>query len=137
MITPPEMNEYGEYYEKYISKIRGSDVAELLLSQVEELRFVVKQLTEERAVKPYAPDKWTYKQLLGHINDTEKIMFFRALCVARNEQQALPGFDQDDYVRAADFNNVHLSDLMEDFEYIRRSIAYFLKHLSKEAFQRQ
>jgi len=106
------------------------------LSQVEELRFVVKQLTEEQAVEPYAPQKWTYKQLLDHINDTEKIMFFRALCVARDEQQALPGFDQDDYVDAADFNDIPVSDLMEDFEHTRHSLAYFHKHLSEEASMR-
>ena len=133
MITPPEEDEYGTYYEKYISKVRGSDVVELLLSQVEELRFIVEQMTEETAAEPYAPNKWTYKQLLGHINDTEKIMFFRALCVARNEQQSLPGFDQDDYVNAADFNEVPLIDLMEDFEHIRHSIVYFLKNLSADA----
>src|SRR5690554_329987 len=114
MITPPEVNEYGEYYEKYVSKVRGSDIAELLLSQVEELRFIIEQIPEEAAVQPYAPQKWTYKQLLGHLNDTEKIMFFRALCVARNEQQPLPGFDQDGYVNAANFNDAPLSDLLED-----------------------
>lgn len=137
MITPPEATEYGAYFEKYISKVRGSDIAELLLSQVEELRFVVEQLTEETAVQPYAPGKWTYKQLLGHINDTEKIMFFRALCVARGELQPLPDFDQDDYVTAADFNGIPLSDLMEDFEHTRNALAYFLKHLSEESSQRK
>lgn len=137
MIQAPEITEYGEYFDTYISKVRGSDLAELLLSQVEELRFVVAQLTEETAIQPYAPGKWTYKQLFGHINDTEKIMFFRALCIARNEQQALPGFDQDDYVAAADFDAVPLTDLMEDFEHIRNSITYFLKHLSEEGSRRE
>lgn len=137
MMLPPEKSEYEAYFETYISKVRGSDVYELLLSQVEELRFVVEQLTEESAVNPYAPGKWTYKQLLGHINDTEKIMFFRALCIARNEQQAFPGFDQDEYVHAADFDNVPLPDLMEDFEHTRHAIIYFVKHLSKDASRRQ
>lgn len=137
MILAPEVTEYGEYFDTYISKVRSSDIAELLLSQVEELRFLVDQLTEETATQPYAPGKWTYKQLLGHINDTEKIMFFRALCIARNEQQAFPGFDQDDYVNAADFDAVPLSDLMEDFEHTRNSITYFFKHLFGEASQRK
>src|SRR5690606_35944861 len=109
MLAAPEKTEYGEYFDTYISKVRGSDIAELLLSQVEELRFLVDQLTEEKAIQPYAPGKWTYKQLLGHINDTEKIMFFRALCIARNEQKAFPGFDQDDYVQVANFDDVPLS----------------------------
>ncbi len=136
MLTPPEKTEYGAYFETYISKVRGSDVAELLLSQVEELRFIVEQLTEEDAVKPYAPGKWSYKQLLGHINDTEKIMFFRALCIARNEQQPLPGFDQDGYVQATNFDDISLSELLGDFEHTRHAIAYFIKHLSTEASRR-
>jgi len=137
MITPPETNEYGDYFDKYISKVRGSDIVELLLSQVDELRFTVDQMTEETATSSYAPGKWSYKQLLGHINDTEKIMFFRALCVSRNEQQPLPGFEQDDYVSAANFDDMPLLDLVEDFEHIRHSILYFLKNLSEEALQRK
>lgn len=133
MNTPPKRSEYGDNYEKYVSRVKDSDIAELLLSQVDELRFVVEQMNEEMAKKPYAPNKWTYKELLGHINDTEKIMFFRALCFARKEKQALPGFDQDDYVEAADFNAIPLPHLMDDFLHIRHSIAYFLKHLSEEA----
>jgi hypothetical protein len=137
MMTPPELTEYGEYFNTYISKVKGSDIGELLSSQVEELRFVVDQLTEETAVRSYGPGKWSYKQLLGHINDTEKIMFFRALCIARNEQQAFPGFDQDDYVNAANFDDIPLADLMEDFEHTRQAIAFFVKHLSEDASLRQ
>ena len=137
MLAAPEKTEYGAYFDGYISKVRGSDVFELLLSQIEELRFVVEQLTEEDAVQPYAPGKWSFKQLLGHINDTEKIMFFRALCIARNEQQAFPGFDQDEYVGAANFDDIPLSDLMEDFDHTRHAIAYFVKHLTAEAARRQ
>lgn len=136
MITAPEKNEYGEYYKKYISSVKKDDIAELLLSQIEELRFLLKQIPEKRLILPYAEGKWSYKQLLGHINDTEKIMFYRALCVARNEKHPLPGFDQDAYNNAADFNEVTLSDLLEDFGHVRRSIAYFLKNLSKEALLR-
>lgn len=135
MILAPEASEYGAYFDTYISKVRGSDISELLLSQVEELRFLVDQLSEEKAATPYASGKWTYKELLGHINDTEKIMFFRALCIARGEQQAFPGFDQGAYVEGANFNEVPLSDLMEDFEQVRNSIAYFVKHLTDEASQ--
>lgn len=137
MLAGPEKTEYWANFDTYISKVRGSDVAELLLSQVEELRFVLEQLSEEEAAQPYAPGKWSFKQLLGHINDTEKIMFFRALCIARNERQAFPGFDQDEYVRAANFDDIPLSDLMEDFEHTRHAIAYLVKHLSEDAARRQ
>ena len=109
MITTPDSDEYGEYYENYISRVRGQDISALIISQVEELRFFFKPISEEQSLKSYRKGKWTYKQLLGHINDTEKIMFFRALCLARDEQQPLPGFDQDVYVNAANFNEASLS----------------------------
>ncbi len=137
MMKIPEVNEYGECYEKYISIVREEDIRALLMSQVEELRFFFKQISGEKASSPYGEGKWSYKQLLGHINDTEKIMFFRALCIARNEKQPLPGFDQDDYVLASDFNEVSLSDFLEDFELTRRSISYFVKNLQEEAVSRK
>ncbi|HLU90790.1 MAG TPA: DinB family protein [Cyclobacteriaceae bacterium] len=136
MIKFPEDNEYGPYYENYVSKVKGEDVAALLAAQVNDLRFFFKQIPEEKTVLPYKPGKWTYKQLLGHINDTEKIMYFRALCIARNESQELPGFDQDDYVIATDFNSVPLPDFLEDFELTRRSLSYFIKNLNEEASAR-
>jgi hypothetical protein len=137
MITTPDSDEYGEFYENYISRMRGRDISALINSQVEELRSFFSSVGEEQSIKSYQEGKWTYKQLLGHINDTEKIMFFRALCLARNEQQPLPGFDQDVYVNAANFNGVSLSSLLEDFELVRRSISFFIDNLTNEAASRQ
>ncbi|MEX2592450.1 MAG: DinB family protein [Anditalea sp.] len=136
MMQFPVKGEYGDSYEAYIAKVKGQDISALLVSQIEELRFFFDQLSEEKAGKSYLKGKWSYKQLLGHINDTEKVMFFRALCFARNEKQPLPGFDQDDYVNAANFNDIHLTNLLEDFDLTRRSLSYFLKNLPEEAFSR-
>ena len=136
MMKLPEPNEYGDYYGKYITKVKEEDIRALLMSQVEELLFYFKQLPKGKTETPYAEGKWTYKELLGHILDTEKIMYFRALCIARNEKQALPGFDQDEYVKSIDFNEVPLADFLEDFELIRRSISYFVKHLQEGAIAR-
>jgi len=137
MIKTPDFDEYGEYYENYIAKVRGQDISELIISQVEELRFFFKLMSEEQSIKNYQEGKWTYKQLLGHINDTEKIMFFRALCLARNEQNPLPGFDQDVYVNAANFNKASLSSLLEDFELTRRSLSFFINNLTDDAAARK
>src|SRR5690606_18462417 len=136
MIKFPEDNEYGPYYENYIEKVRKEDVAALLVAQIGELRFYFEQISEEKSLLAYKPGKWTYKQLLGHINDTEKIMYFRALCIARNEKQPFPGFDQDGYVKASDFNSTPLADFLEDFEINRRSISYFIKNLNEESARR-
>src|SRR5690554_4871211 len=127
MLTPPKQGEYGEYYQTYIDRVKDKDIRSLLLSQIGELEGIYRQLTEEKAAVPYKEGKWTYKELLGHLNDTEKIMFFRALCIARGEKASLPGFDQDTYVRHADFNTVPNHDLLVDFRLGREQIVSFIK----------
>lgn len=136
MMRFPEKGEYGDNYEAYIAKVKGQDILALLMSQIEELRFYFEQLSEEKAGARYMKGKWSYKQLLGHINDTEKVMFFRALCFARGKDQSLPGFDQDDFVNAANFNDIPVTDFLEDFALTRRSLSYFMKNLPEEAFSR-
>src|SRR5680860_513510 len=134
MMKFPDSGEYGDNYETYIATVKGKDISALLVSQIEELRFFFAQLSEEKAGIGYMKGKWSYKQLLGHINDTEKIMFFRALCFARGKNQSLPGFNQDNFVIAANFNDIPLTDFLEDFELTRRSLSYFVKNLPEEAF---
>ncbi|GAB3663912.1 DinB family protein [Echinicola sediminis] len=132
----PEEGEYGAFYETYVSKVRGEDIAELLISQVEELRSYFEGMSEEKAMHRYEDGKWSLKEVIGHINDTEKIMFFRALCFARNDDQELPGMEQEDYVQAAHFNEVPLINLLEEFELTRYLIRSFINGLPEEAFAR-
>lgn len=127
-LTPQE-GEYGKFYEGYVSWVKGKDIPKLLLSQIEEVRGLFEQMGEEKSNLAYAPDKWTAKEVLGHITDTDRMMCFRALCFARGEKAALPGFDQDKYVAAAGFNQVSLVKLLEDFEMSRYSIASLLNSL--------
>jgi len=132
----PEEGEYGAFYETYVSKVKGEDITELLISQVEELRDYFDEMPEEKATQSYEDGKWSFKEVIGHINDTEKIMFFRALCFARNDDQELPGMEQEDYVKAARFNEVPLVNLLEEFELTRYLIRSFMNGLPEEAFSR-
>ncbi|MBD8487394.1 DinB family protein [Echinicola sp. CAU 1574] len=129
----PEKGEYGAFYETYVSKVKGENIKELLISQVEELRSYFEGMTEEQARETYEDGKWSLKEVIGHINDTEKIMLFRALCFARKDDQELPGMDQEDYVKAARFNDVPLANLLEEFELSRYVIRSFMNHLPEEA----
>lgn len=132
MLTPPKQGEYSEYYDAYIAQVKGKDIQTLMISQIGELKNIYSRLTEEKAAVPYQEGKWTYKELLGHLNDTEKIMFFRALCIARGEKESLPGFDQDAYVRTANFNSIPINDLLVDFRLTREQIASFIKTVPQE-----
>src|SRR5262249_31658343 len=84
-----------------------------------------------------APDKWSAKEVLGHINDTERIFTYRALRIARGDQTPLAGFEQDDYVLGAEAQSCLLSDLVEDFIAVRRATVSLFRNLPKAAWMRR
>ncbi|AGA78812.1 DinB family protein [Echinicola vietnamensis] len=130
----PEMEEYGPFYDTYVSKVRGENVEKLLLSQVEEFRKYFEGMSDEAASKSYEDGKWSLKEVIGHINDTEKVMLFRALSIARKDKQPLPGMDQEAYVKAAKFNDRPLAELLEEFELTRYVIRSFFRSLPEDAY---
>jgi hypothetical protein len=125
----PKEGEYGAYYEAYISRVKGKEIFALLLSQVNEVRNLFDKLGEPKSNLAYAEGKWSAKEVLGHIIDTDRIMVYRALCIARGEEQSLPGFDQDSYVVQGKFNDIPLEQLLEEFELSRNAIASMFKNI--------
>ena len=130
----PSKGEYPAYYETYISKLGDQKFSALIQSQTQELKAFVASKPEGWANVPYAPGKWTPKEVIGHCIDTERIMTFRALCIARGEKKLLPGFDQDPYVVQGQFNDVSLDDLLSDFETQRQSILTMVRTFPEAAF---
>ncbi len=125
----PKEGEFAPFYAGYISRVIGKNIPEFLLSQVEEIMIYYKEQGEEKSMTSYGEGKWTQKEVLGHISDTDRIMTFRALCFAREEKAMLPGFDQDQYVQKANFNDRSLIHLLEDFEVSRFALMAMLKNL--------
>src|SRR5215831_18332997 len=115
----PEANEYAEYYGKYVAKVPGTDVVSVLESQRLQMIQLFAGRSERDGNFRYAPDKWTVKEVLGHVTDTERILAYRALRIARGDRTPLPGFEQDDYVRAAGFGERTLTDLSAEFSHVR------------------
>jgi hypothetical protein len=131
----PSKGEYPPYYETYISKLGDQNFSTLIQSQTQELKSFFASKPKEWAYMPYAPGKWTPKEVLGHLLDTERIMTFRALCIARGEKKLLPGFDQDPYVVQGQFNAVALDDLLADFEMQRQAILSMVRTFPEASFQ--
>lgn len=131
-----EEGEYAPYYAGYIFHVEGKNIPNMLMEQIEKIRTFYELLGESKSKLPYAEGKWTAKEVLGHISDTDRIMTLRALCFARGEMASLPGFDQDAYVRASRFNELPLSQLIEDFELSRYNTVSLLKNLADEALLR-
>src|SRR5216110_1993031 len=115
----PEAGEYAEYYANYISKVPGTDVLGILEAQRLHMSQLFAGRTERDGNFHYAPGKWTVKEVLGHITDTERIFAYRALRFARADQTQLPGFEQDDYVRSGGFGERTLAGLAEEFAAVR------------------
>ena len=133
----PESNEYAAYYEKYVSLVPEGEVVETLERQGAETLALLRSLPEGRGAHRYEPGKWSVRQLAGHVNDTERIFAYRALAIARGEQQPLPGMDQDEYMAGVDFDARTLADLADEFEALRRSTVLLFRHLSPEAWARR
>ena len=132
----PQSGEYNPYYDRYISLVGADDVVGLLERQAPQTTAVF-QSANAKADFRYAPGKWTVKEMLGHINDTERIMTYRALRIARGDQTPLAGFEQDDYVRDGNFTPRTLADLIEEFTDVRRATLHVFKHIDAEIAARR
>src|SRR3569833_2881082 len=118
MINRPNPDEYSEYAGRYISLVGDGQIVDILESQKEESCRLFTGIGEERSKYAYADGKWTIKQMLGHMADTERIFAYRAL-VFSHESITLPGFDQDVYMQKATFNTRPLEDLVNEFKAVR------------------
>jgi uncharacterized damage-inducible protein DinB len=135
--TQPQTTEYNPYYGKYLSLVPEGDVVATLSRQLEDTLVFLRGLSEEQADTRYAPDKWSIKEVVGHVLDTERIFGHRLFRFARNDQTALPGYEQDDYVRAGNFGKRSLSELADEFEHVRRANLLLLRSLDDEAWLRR
>jgi hypothetical protein len=132
----PAPGEHIPYYTHYISLVPGEDVLAALAGQIGSTLEVLRGIPEERAGFRYAPGKWSIKEVVGHVLDSERIFVYRALRFARNDDTPLPGYEQDDYIRAASFDDCRLADLADELGHVRQSTLSFFRHLAPAAWQR-
>lgn len=133
----PEASEHAEYYSRYINLVPEGDVVATLEAQTEKFVDFLRSIPDAKGDYRYAPDKWSVKEMLGHIIDGERIFAYRALRFARADQNPLPGFEQDDYVRTAGHGRATMSALIEEFELVRKADILMLKHLDEAAWLRR
>jgi hypothetical protein len=136
-VDRPNSEEYAEYFSNYVSKVPGSDVIGFLEEQLNSVSALLRGIAEAKADSAYAPGKWTIKELLGHVIDGERVFAYRALVFARNDTAALPGFDQDLWVKGASYANLPMAAIIEEFEAVRRSTILQLRHFDAAAWDRR
>jgi hypothetical protein len=132
----PKAGDHAPYYDRYIALVPEDQVLPVLAAQGEELRRAVAGVTESAAGFRYAEGKWSIREVVGHLADAERVFAYRALSFARGEKGALPGFDENDYVREASFDATPLAELVEEFRASRASSTYLFRHLTAEAWLR-
>jgi hypothetical protein len=133
----PQPGEYAPYFERYILLVPGHDVLAALEDQRRQMLLLLSGRTEADGDLRYAPEKWSLKEVLGHINDTERIMSYRALRISRGDATPLAGFEQDDYIRNGPFAHCTLADLIEDYIAVRRATVSLLRNLDQTAWSRR
>jgi uncharacterized damage-inducible protein DinB len=136
MLGRPQPNEAASYYSKYIERVSSDDIVAVLTTQLEETVDLLSDISEEQSLYRYASDKWSMRELLGHVNDTERVFTFRALWVARGFQDPLPSYDQEVAVAAAGSDKVSWVSHIDEFRAVRSATVAFFRNLPAEAWLR-
>ena len=117
----PDPSEYGSFYQTYIDYTRAADYSSLVGQHNHQLVEFWSAIPVVKINYAYTPEKWTIKQMLQHVIDTERIFAFRALVIARTERQAIPGFDENEYANNATAVNRNWKDMLVEWGLVRQS----------------
>lgn len=133
----PQKGDYADYYGKYIALVPSGDFQEFLEKQREGLLGLLSPLSEEQAEFRYAQGKWSIKEVVGHINDAERIFAYRLLRIARGDRTPLASFEQEPYIHTGKFSARKLKDLLDEFAAIREATIALVRSLDDAAWQRR
>ncbi len=136
MLERPNPNEAAPYYSIYIDRVASDDILDVLATQLEESATFLAEISEEQSLHRYAPGKWSMRELLGHVNDTERVFTFRALWFARGFQDPLPSYDQEIAVAAAESDRVSWASHVDEFRAIRSATLSLFRNLPADSWSR-
>jgi hypothetical protein len=137
MTRRPARDEADAYYFRYIDQVPGSLVLPVLASQMGEMLARFDGISEEESLHRYAPDKWSIRQAVSHVNDTERLFVFRAFWFARGFDTPLPSFDQNLAVTAAAAHSLQWRTIVDDFRAVRGATLTFFRGLPAAAWDRR
>jgi uncharacterized damage-inducible protein DinB len=136
-MSVPGRNEAAPYYFTYIDRIASDDIVAVLANQLEEVPAFLSQISEEKSLHRYAPEKWSIRQVVNHVNDTERTFAFRALWFGRGFSEPLASFDQNVAANGARADDYSWASHVADFRDIRRATLSFFRSLPEEAWSRK
>lgn len=136
-VGPPSDDEYFAYYSGYISLVTGGDLLQTLHLRFKEAESFYASVDAEKSLFRYAEGKWSIREVLGHIIDTERIMSYRALSFARGDANALPGMDQDEFMQHSNFDERDWNGMIDEFTSLRRANILMFENLPDDAWDRR
>jgi hypothetical protein len=134
--TRPDRTEAADYYFTYIDKVPAGDVCQILETQLSDAVALLRPVSEEQSLGRYAPGKWSIREVVSHINDTERLFVFRAMWFARGLEGALPSFDQDVAIGSAGADARPLASHVEEFRAVRGATLTLFQNLPSDAWMR-
>jgi hypothetical protein len=132
----PDASEHAPYFSTYIDLVEGDRALTTLQSQLESVPPFLRGIADPKSLHRYAPGKWSLREVLGHLNDTERIFAYRALRIARADKTPLPPFDENHFVAHANFDAQGWPALIAEFEMIRRSTLALVRPWTEEVLER-
>jgi hypothetical protein len=136
LIARPATTEYFPYFGRYIDLVPGEDLIRALREGSDATRRLVEPLPETQGDYRYAPDKWSLKEMLGHVADGERVFAYRALRFARRDETPLPGFDQDQWVTKGDWEARSLPSLLGELRAVRAATLALFESFDEAAWGR-
>jgi DinB family protein len=137
MMGRPDRTEATEYYLKYIDRIPGDDICAVLEAQQADALALFGRVSEAQSLHRYAPDKWTIREAVGHVNDTERLFVARAFWFARGFETEMPSFDQNIAVAASGANDRPWASHVEEFRAVRAATLTFFRNLPPDAWTKR
>jgi uncharacterized damage-inducible protein DinB len=137
MMGRPDRAEAAPYYFTYIDQVEGDDPVRAIERQLEECLALFRNISEEKSLERYAPEKWSIRQVLNHVTDTERSFAFRALWFARGFQTPLPGYDQNIAASGAGADRIAWTAHVEEFRRVRLGTISLFENLPEEAWLRR
>lgn len=135
-IPRPSATDHAPYYARYIQLVPDGDLLSLLERQGRETVTLLRGISEKQSRHRYAPEKWSIREVVGHLNDSERVFTYRALSFARGDTAALPSFDENAWGAASNADHRELADLIEDFEAVRAATVALFRGFSEAEFKR-
>jgi hypothetical protein len=134
----PEASEYAPNYAGYIQQVPEGDLLQILSNQLGKLELVFQSVDDQKGTFRYAPGKWSIKEVIGHITDTERVMSYRLLRIARGDSTtSLPGFDENQFVEGASFDRRTVQQLLFEMKAVRTATLALIEGLEEEVWTRR